>query len=492
MTDPNKLSSTEETLNAANQEAFDSVTDVTELKTKIGKLATLDPLEYDLERKRAAKQMGVQVKTLDTQVKTAKREITIQDSEFFETVIPYSEPVSPAELFNELYQTILAHIILDSAQAYALVLWIVMTWLMDGFEVAPLAIINAPEKSCGKSQLLDIISRLCAKPLVSANMTTASLFRVNEMYGPTLLIDEADMFLKENMELKGLINAGHTRSSSYVIRITGDNHEPKKFGVFGPKVVAGISLEKHLSDSTMSRGIVINMRRKLECEKVTRLRHSNTEQFAQLKAKLARFTLDYAEQIHLARPELPEALSDRAQDNWEPLIAIAETAGNVWLDYALNAALNLSSSEEASLSIGTELLLDIQALFDTDAFEKISSADLIKKLIDDEERPWATYNRGRPITPRQVASLLKTYGIHSKTVRMSYNKTPKGYEFGQFKDAFSRYLDKNQSEAVAVHDSQSDVFKATAESFDDADCGAVADVAANTRLVAQLNTDDDF
>jgi len=41
------------------------------------------------------------------------------------------------------------------------------------------------------------------------------------------MIDEVDTFVKDNKELQGLINAGHTRSSSAVIRIVGDSHEPK-------------------------------------------------------------------------------------------------------------------------------------------------------------------------------------------------------------------------------------------------------------------------
>jgi len=53
----------------------------------------------------------------------------------------------------------------------------------------------------------------------------------------------------------------------------------------------------------------------------------------------------------------------------------------------------------------------------------------------------ATYNRGKPITPRQVATLLKGYGIQSKTIRMTFNQTPKGYVVSQFQDAFKRYLE---------------------------------------------------
>jgi putative DNA primase/helicase len=71
---------------------------------------------------------------------------------------------------------------------------------------------------------------------------------------------------------------------------------------------------------------------------------------------------------------------------------------------------------------------------------KISTADLIEALIVDTERPWATYNQGKPISPRQLAKHLAAYGIKSKTVRLGYAETPKGYERSQFDDAFERYL----------------------------------------------------
>jgi hypothetical protein len=67
---------------------------------------------------------------------------------------------------------------------------------------------------------------------------------------------------------------------------------------------------------------------------------------------------------------------------------------------------------------------------------------------------WATYNRGRALTPRQLAKQLDIYGIKPKTVRQSDNKTPKGYEKAQFEDAFTRYLKPTttpSAPAVAAH-----------------------------------------
>jgi putative DNA primase/helicase len=403
-------------------------------------LASLSPLDYDLKRKEAAKEMGVQIKTLDAEVKTARGDVFAPSSMIFPDVTPFSEPVNPADLFNEVAKIIQYFVVLDDAQALAMTLWIAMTWVIDVLKVAPLAIINAPERACGKSQLLDITGFLSNKALPSSNITTAGLFRITEMYGPTLLIDEVDTFMRDNNDLKGLINAGHTRNSAHVIRIVGENNEPRQFKVFGPKALAGISLEKHLPDSTMSRAIVFNMRRKLPSESVHRLRHAEMSVFDEFKSKLARFALDYEAQIKASRPVMPDELSDRAQDNWEPLLAIAGCAGADYLQRATEAALKLSITNDSSVSIGTELLQSIRLIFEDQGILKISSATLVDELMSRKDQPWATYNKGWPMSPRQIAQLLKQYGIKPKTIRMKDGYTPKGYSLDQFDDAFERYL----------------------------------------------------
>jgi hypothetical protein len=172
---------------------------------------------------------------------------------------------------------------------------------------------------------------------------------------------------------------------------------------------------------------------------VERLRHTEPGLFEEIASKLARFAEDYSQQVLQARPDLPDELSDRAQDNWEPLLAIAECAGPDWLKRAKVAALKLSAAAEDAVSTGNELLADIQFVFESKQVGKLKTTDLIDALVSDEEKPWATYNRGKPFTPRQLANLLAPYGIKPKTVRFGAF-TPKGYEAAQFTDAFSRYL----------------------------------------------------
>lgn len=405
----------------------------------IAMLAALTPMEYDRVRTGHAKALGVQIKTLDALVK-AERNDDDEAALPFPIVEPYPDPIVPAQLLDEIAVTIHRFIVVEPEQADAAALWVTFTWFIGVVQIAPLAIINAPEKACGKSQMLDVLGRMVARPLPAANSSTAFLFRAVEKWTPTLLIDEADTFIRENAEIKGLINAGYTRANAYVGRVAGDDHDPKLFAVWGAKALAGIALEKHLPDATMSRAIVFELRRKLPHESISRLRHAEAALFEGIASKLARFADDYSQQVQRAQPDLPDELGDRAQDNWEPLLAIAECAGPFWVQRATAAALKISSVSKEPTSTGNELLADIQEVFERKRAEKICTADLIEALVDDDEKPWATYNRGKPLTPRQLARQLNGYGIKSKTVRLGPYQTPKGFDAAQFKDAFARYL----------------------------------------------------
>lgn len=399
------------------------------------RLAAMKPIDYERVRESEAARLKIRVGVLDKEIAARRREQEGPVLDFAD-VAPWPAPIDPSDLLTEISDTVRRFIVCQEETAHAVALWVAMTWLMDVIQVAPLAVITAPEKRCGKSQLLFLLAKLVHRPLMASNISPAALFRSIDAWHPTLLVDEADSFMKENEELRGLLNCGHTRDSAYVVRVVGDDHIPKMFNVWGAKAIAGIG---HLAETLMDRAITLELRRKMPHEKTDRLRYAETGLFDLQAAKLARFAQDYLEVIRLARPALPESLNDRAQDNWEPLLAIADVAGGPWPTLALKAALKLSGTQGPSQSIGTELLSDIQEIFEIKRVDRISSADLIAALCEDPERPWATYNRGKQITPRQVSKRLSEYGISSKTIRIGH-ETPKGYERDHFQEAFNRYL----------------------------------------------------
>ncbi|MGZ5010415.1 MAG: DUF3631 domain-containing protein [Methylobacter sp.] len=406
----------------------------------IKRLTVLSLMDYDRVRETEAKALGIRTATLDKLI-NAERKGSDSTGMEIDGIEPWPEPVEPGPLLNEVVLCISRFIVCEPETARAAALWATMTHLMDVVQVAPLAVITAPEKRCGKSQLLFLLGRLVQRPLTASNISPAALFRAIDAWQPTLLVDEADAFMKDNEELRGLINCGHTRDSAYIVRVVGENFTPTKFNVWGAKAISGIG---HLADTLMDRAIILELRRKLPHESVDRLRYAEPDLFDTLAAKLARFAEDYRAQVRAARPHLPEQLNDRAQDNWEPLLAIADIAGGDWPELARKAALKLSGSESDSMSVGVELLLDIQEVFDTNKIDRIFTADLITALCDDDEKPWTTYNRGKAISPRQVSSRLKGYGIESVNVRIGH-EVKKGFLREQFKESFNRYLNNSKS-----------------------------------------------
>jgi putative DNA primase/helicase len=411
---------------------------------RLDRLALLRPLEYDRVREKEAKALGIRAGTLDRMIRDRRKDQIETDGIDFDDVDPWQHPVDGAELLSDLSAAIRRFIICPEDTVHAAALWVAMTWFIDVVQVAPLAVITAPEKRCGKSQLLFLLGRLVLRPLAASNITPAALFRAVDAWKPTLLVDEADAFMRDNDELRGLLNCGHTRDSAYIVRVVGDDHVPRRFNVWGAKALAGIG---HLSDTVMDRAITLELRRKLPTEEVLRLRHAEPGLFEDLASRLARFAEDNRDALRRCRPDLPAVLNDRAQDNWEPLLAIAETAGGDWPELARRAALKLSGREEDGGTVGNELLADIREIFETKRMAKISTADLIAELCADDEKSWSTYNRGKAITPKQFGKKLKDYGISSKPIRIGY-EVAKGFDRGQFEEAFTRYLTFPPTESV--------------------------------------------
>lgn len=408
------------------------------LQEAVIRLAELSPLEYEQKRTAEAERLGVRASVLDAEVRAARKSLCATRNDDGD-IEPHPHPIDPAQLLDDIVGTIRRFIVAEPETMTAAALWIASTWFIDVAQVAPLATITAPEKRCGKSQLLTLIGKLSRRPMTASSISPAALFRSIDAWQPTLLIDETDALLKDNEELRGLLNAGHTRDSAYVIRVVGDDFTPTKFSVWGCKALSGIG---HVADTLMDRAVILELRRKLPHETVDRLRYAEPGLFDGMAAKLARFMVDYSEAVRVARPLLPEALNDRAQDNWEPLLAIAEIAGDHWPETARQAALHISSKtdEGATQSTGAELLTDIAEIFEQTRRERITTADLIQELCSDDEKPWATYNRGKPLSPRQLGKKLNGYGIQSKNLKLGYNTVKKGFEHSQFAEAFARYI----------------------------------------------------
>jgi hypothetical protein len=261
---------------------------------EIARLASLSPLAYDRERNAAAERLGCRVPILDRLVIAERgtgdgaaspgqgRPLHLPDLD------PRPDPVDGAALLDELAQMICRHVVLDSVGADAVALWVLGTHTFDAWVIFPRLFVTAPEKQCGKTTLLDVLSRLVTRPLLASGITAAALFRTIEAARPTLLLDEADVYVRNNEDLRGVVNSGHRRDGK-VIRTVGDNHEPCAFSTWAPIALAAIG---RLPGTIEDRSIVIRLRRRRSDEPVESLRLDRAGPLDQLARKAARWAAE--------------------------------------------------------------------------------------------------------------------------------------------------------------------------------------------------------
>ena len=407
------------------------------------RLAVLSPAEYDRCRGTEAVALGIRVTTLDAEVKrrrdwTGGNDSTLQGCTIdLPEIEPWPDPVDGAEILDAISERHSAYVALPAYAADVCALWEAHCHCFEAFDISARLCITSPEKGCGKTTLLDVVALHVPRPLRSENLTAAVLFRVIEARKPTLLADEYDSWLKENDELRGLLNAGHRRGGQ-VLRCEGDKHEVRGFRVFAPAVLCGIGT---LPGTVHDRSITIRLERAKAGEIQERFDSRRTNREEELCRKLARWAADNFEKLKNCDPQLPQGAFNRLADNWRPLFAIAEKAGRDWPKRCAEAFVKLTSRDDLDAQgIGATLLADIAVVFNEQRAEKLPSADLVEALAVIEGRPWAEWGRHRkPISQNQLANQLRRFSISPHPIRFG-NKTLQGYDLRDFQEAFDRYL----------------------------------------------------
>jgi Protein of unknown function (DUF3631) len=411
--------------------------------TEIAHLAALSVLDYEREREGAAERLGCRVMVLDDLVADARDKAGAADngkssrSLALAEIEPWPEAADGAAMLDTLAAEIRRYVVVGAAEADSVALWVLATHAFDAFWVFPRLFVTAPEKGCGKSTLLDVVSRLVPRPLVASNITAAALFRTIEAAQPVLLLDEAESYTRDNEDLRGVLNAGHRRDGG-VVRCVGDNHEPRLFSAWAPVALAAIG---RLPGTIEDRSIKIKLRRRKPDEFVEALRLDCTDALAKLARMAARYAVDHATALQKADPVMPDGIVNREADNWRPLLAIADAVGGEWPERARRAAVGLMQANADEIEApGIILLADLRERFAAESSGVLFTTEILPTLYSREDRPWAEFRRGRPITAIQMAELLKPYGIpRNNTVRRGA-KTAKGYRAKDFIDIWDRYL----------------------------------------------------
>ncbi|MFC5723514.1 DUF3631 domain-containing protein [Streptomyces gamaensis] len=355
-----------------------------------------------------------------------------------------------AQLLDEIERFHRRFNIFPTEAAYvAVALWDAHTHLLDSFDSTPRLAFLSPEPGSGKSRALEIVETLVPRPMVAVNASAAALFRsVSGPDGrPTILFDEIDTVFGpkagDNEELRGFLNAGHRRSGvTYRCIGDGGNQTVQPFPSYTAVAVAGLG---SLPDTILTRSIVIRMRRRARNEKVEPFRARIHEKAGNaLRDRLARWAEQIGSQVMDAWPELPEEVTDRPADVWEPLLAVADAAGGDWPGRAREACVTLVRASQADdkNSLGVRLLTDLRdhVMVGIDRLPTIAVLDRLNALDD---APWGDL-QGKPLDARRLAVMLHGYvtsdnePITSRNIRTS-GGVLKGYYSADLHDAWQRY-----------------------------------------------------
>lgn len=363
-----------------------------------------------------------------------------RDSDIVWTGAPVTAAINEtAALLHDARAIVRRFVVLTSEQAIVIALWILHTHTIDAADTTPYLHITSATKRAGKTRLLEVLEAIVRRPWLTGRTSAAALVRKIDVDAPSLLLDESDTAFggdKDYAEaLRGILNSGYKRSGKASLCVgKGADLSVRDFSTYSAKAIAGIG---KLPDTIADRAIAIALKRRMVSEPVERWRERDgLAMTLPVRQRLVRWSgTDTLTALRVARPTLPAQLSDRAQDVWEPLLAIADMAGADWPALARRAAVALMGSVEDT-DPAVEMLTDIasEVLID-ETRSVIPTAEIIAKLVALDHRAWATWKHDKPISPRGLARLLGPVGVHP--TRLEHVR---GYRRDAFDDAVARYL----------------------------------------------------
>ncbi len=324
---------------------------------------------------------------------------------------------SLGDLLNEVRGFIGRYVELPSNFEAISALYVLLSWVHDSLPAVPY-LRALGDYGTGKTRFLEVIGSIVFRGINASGATTPSpIFRILDMYGGSLILDEADFSQSDSMaEIIKILNSGY-KPGSPVLRAEptgGKKWIPCSYKVFGPKILA---TRKRWSDKALESRCLT-----WESEGLTRadvplvLGSRFHGEVAALRCKLLRFRLTYLPKVLAFNLEdaLPVGiLEPRLQEILLPLKALVED------DTSLEATLNefvgnmqaeLEEDRRSSLpALVLEAVLDIREedgeLSVKNITNRLNETDRVKEHLDRPEKG---------ITPRRVGATVKNLGLKTK------------------------------------------------------------------------------
>ena len=348
--------------------------------------------------------------------------------------------VNPLDLVHHLLEEYVA---LQPHEYIAVALWALHSHVYDRFMTTPRLALRSPVAGCGKTLLLDVVSRLAARADKFDSMTTAAIYRLIDAAHPTLLVDEADnlgLALNPNGRLRAVFNSGH-RNGGTVAQV--ERSSVRRYSTFAPLALALPDMFGSLPRTLNSRCITITMERHSGQRELLRFDVNHPDRALDVAY---RQILMWREDVELnPEPEMPAGVRNRFADNWRPLLSIADSLD--WGERAREAML-IFAREFQDADAKILLLGDIRKVFDAEAVDAMPSKTLLDALyaLDadwNEFRGVRGEQQPHKLKVTELASMLREFKIRPRTIwpsnRTAAAKSAKGYRRSQFEEAWRAY-----------------------------------------------------
>jgi len=320
----------------------------------------------------------------------------------------------------------------------ATTLWTTHTCLAHEQGVSPRLIVRSPTKGSGKTLLFEVIRPLvCDAQSLWTDATDASFYRHRRDHpSATILVDEIEHIFDgsgSRKALRALLNSGYRLGAARPLTVRGNT---VTFDLFGPVALAGTG--NSVPATLLDRGIVIDLWRRAPGERITVLngveRKELEQRSADLQGRLAGWCALWQNPIIGHNPEIPAGITNRAEEIWRPLLAIADVAGGDWPERGRAACEALAQQDNPDP--GERLLADIRTVFKQRGLPiALANTELLGGLQALPDAPW---NDMRDFTVNRLAAMLAAFNIRTDQRRIGGTKA-RFYLLTAFQRAWERY-----------------------------------------------------
>jgi hypothetical protein len=217
---------------------------------------------------------------------------------------------SARELLTGVESLISQCVSVDEKYVPVLANFVLSTWFVDRLSVAPyLSVVGLPHS--GKTTLLKLLSLVCRRSLLLADISSSSLYRACARFMPTILIDEAGT-VGNSRALRHLLRSGTTREV-LALRTDASLHS------YGPKVFSW--MEPPDDPALNSRCILVPMFENKSTMLAPKEDRGIRSLAVDLQAQLLRFRLEKFKTVQSVAVSGDEVLRPRTRDLLRSLTA---------------------------------------------------------------------------------------------------------------------------------------------------------------------------